>query len=233
MIGVIIPAHNEAGSIARCVSSALAAARHQDLAGEAVKVIVVLDSCSDDTGAIATALGADVIEITHRNVGFARAEGARCALDAGARWLAFTDADTVVPADWLVCQLACDAEAVCGVISVDDWTGHSERVREDFLQTYRDADGHRHIHGANLGVSAAAYLRVNGFRALDSNEDVALVEALIADGATIAWTASTRVVTSARLDSRAPRGFGATLREVGRRLASPDWSPLNAVGELD
>jgi len=40
------------------------------------------------------------------------------------------------------------------VLSINDWTGHSDRVRKDFLNTYCDADGHRHIHGANLGVSA-------------------------------------------------------------------------------
>jgi len=34
-----------------------------------------------------------------------------------------------------------------GVICINDWTGHSDPVRKDFLNTYCDADGHRHIHG--------------------------------------------------------------------------------------
>lgn len=103
---------------------------------------------------------------------------------------------------------------MCGVITVDKWAGHSIAVQQDFTRTYRDRDGHRHIHGANLGVSAAAYVAVGGFRPLASNEDVALVEALVAAKATVAWSAATRVVTNARLDFRAPQGFVATLRAV-------------------
>jgi len=43
------------------------------------------------------------------------------------------------------------------------------------------------------------------------------VQALIADGASIAWSAMPRVVTSARTDFRALKGFGATLVDVSRR----------------
>ncbi|KAA0997463.1 glycosyltransferase [Paraburkholderia panacisoli] len=223
MIGIIIPAHNEGRCIGKCVSAAMLAGRHMQLSGEDVQVTVVLDTCMDDTGQIAASLGAQIIEVVGRNVGMARASGARAALESGARWLAFTDADSVVPPDWLVQQLRCSADAVCGVISVHDWSGHCDAVREDFLRTYCDADGHHHIHGANIGVAAAAYLRAGGFPLLESNEDVAFVQALIDTGATIAWTASTRVVTSARMDCRARRGFGATLREVSRRLAPLGW----------
>lgn len=58
------------------------------------------------------------------------------------------------------------------------------------MATYRDVDGHRHIHSANLGVSAKADSLEKGFRPLASNEDVALVEALIATGATVVWSAA-------------------------------------------
>ena len=87
-------------------------------------------------------------------------------------------------------------------------------MRRHYDATYMDADGHRHIHGANLGVSADAYRRVGGFRPLASSEDVALVEALQNSGASIAWSAAPRVVTSARRNFRAPLGFGATLQRV-------------------
>ncbi|HUD32119.1 MAG TPA: glycosyltransferase family 2 protein, partial [Variovorax sp.] len=70
------------------------------------------------------------------------------------------------------------------------------------------------IHGANLGVSAEAYERVGGFRPLACSEDVALVEALQASGARIAWSAAPRVTTSARADARARGGFGDTLLAV-------------------
>jgi glycosyltransferase involved in cell wall biosynthesis len=217
MIGIIIPAHDEAGHIGACVTAAKHAASHHQLLGEDVRVIVVVDHCTDETAEIAQTLGAEVVSVSARNVGVARAEGARHALSLGARWLAFTDADSVVADDWLVRQLDLCAEVVCGVISIHDWSPHLAAVREHFARTYTDADGHRHIHGANMGVSAAAYLRVGGFAPLEHSEDVALVEALIADGARIAWSAAPRVVTSARTDFRARKGFGATLVDVSRR----------------
>ncbi|RYY84013.1 MAG: glycosyltransferase family 2 protein, partial [Comamonadaceae bacterium] len=74
--------------------------------------------------------------------------------------------------------------------------------------------GHRHVHGANLGVSATAYRRAGGFPALACSEDVALVEALKAMGANIAWSAAPRVSTSARANARARGGFGDTLLAV-------------------
>jgi glycosyltransferase involved in cell wall biosynthesis len=184
-----------------------------------VDIIVVLDACTDQTKFIAQQFAVSIIKLNARNVGIARAEGATLALASGARWLAFTDADTVVSENWLVEQLRCRADAVCGVIGIEDWSGHSEAVRDDFVTTYRDSNGHRHIHGANLGVSAHAYQRAGGFRPLPSREDIALVEALIASGAHIEWSAGPRVVTSARLRSKAPDGFGSTLRPVSRRLS--------------
>jgi len=36
--------------------------------------------------------------------------------------------------------------------------GFDDRLREHFARHYQNRDGHRHIHGANLGVSANAYL---------------------------------------------------------------------------
>ncbi|WP_250502777.1 MULTISPECIES: glycosyltransferase [unclassified Caballeronia] len=226
MLAIVIPAHNEAAHIGACVAAARRAADHHQLLGEAARVIVVADSCSDDTAAIARALGAEVTCTEACNVGVARAHGAQRALALGARWLAFTDADTTVAADWLVRQLDCCADAVCGVIGVHDWSPHIGAVREHFGRTYTDADGHRHIHGANMGVSASAYVKAGGFAPLETSEDVALVEALMATGARIEWSASPRVVTSARTDFRAKKGFGATLLDVSRR-----YLPIGADAE--
>ncbi|MFM0322366.1 glycosyltransferase family 2 protein [Caballeronia glebae] len=228
MLAIVIPAHNEAAHIGACVAAARRAADHHQLLGEAARVIVVADSCSDETADIARALGAQVSCIEARNVGIARAHGAQEALALGARWLAFTDADTTVAEDWLVRQLDCCADAVCGVIGVHDWSPHIGAVREHFGRTYTDADGHRHIHGANMGVSAQAYVRAGGFAPLESSEDVALVEALMATGARIEWSASPRVLTSVRTDFRATKGFGATLLEVSRR-----YLPIGADDSAD
>lgn len=197
------------------------AGRHPLLCNEKILVIVVADDCSDYTESFATAAGSIVLSVFKRNVGRARALGAELAIAHGARWLAFTDADTQVAPDWLSGQLTCQADAVCGVIDIKDWTGHPVNVKEEFYKTYRDVDDHRHIHGANLGCSPTAYLKAGGFQPLTFNEDVALVDALIATGAAIAWSNQIRVFTSARLDSRTPWGFGATLRAASERLARP------------
>lgn len=211
MIGIVIPAHNEAALLASCLVAANAAARHRALGGEAVRVLVVLDACTDASAEIARRSNVETLAIHARNVGAARAAGARHLLEAGARWLAFSDADSRVAPDWLAAQLALGADAVCGPVMVDSWRDHPARTRRTWLERYHDADGHRHVHGANLGVSAQAYRRAGGFAPLACGEDVALVDLLSASGAVIAWSAAPRVVTSARTDARVRGGFGDTL----------------------
>lgn len=217
MIGIVVPAHNEEAVIGKSLAAMRIAASHPALGGEEVEILLVLDSCNDATGDIALAHGIATHCVDARNVGRARAAGADRILEKGARWLAFTDADTIVSPEWLVRQLELDADAVCGSIGIDDWSAHgpdADAIREHFARTYHDVDGHRHIHGANLGVSAAAYVRAGGFPALSCSEDVALVAALQASGARIAWSAAPRVQTSARSDARARGGFGDTLLAV-------------------
>ena len=214
MISAIVPAHNEADHIGACVRSLSLASRCCRLNSEPVIIVVVLDDCDDATGAIAREAGALVLSVQARNVGCARAAGAEFALGAGARWLAFTDADSVVAPEWLADQLDLQSDAVCGTVAVRDWGVYGEQMQKHYERTYTDADGHHHIHGANLGVSAAAYCRAGGFKPLTSSEDVALVEALRNTGANIAWSARPRVETSARKTFRAPLGFGATLLRI-------------------
>ncbi len=221
MIGVVIPAHNEEASLHACLAAMQVAARHPSLGGEEVRVLVALDCCSDRSAAIVRTYGADSIELNARNVGMARAAGSSVLLEDGARWLAFTDADTVVSPAWLAAQISLSADAVCGTVTVADWTPHGDKaahMRQHFADTYTDRDGHRHIHGANLGVSADAYSQAGGFQPLVSSEDVALVKALIERGARIAWSALPRVTTSSRVNARAPAGFGETLARIAREV---------------
>lgn len=215
MIGVVIPAHNERNLLARCLRAAgVAAARHHAHSGEPVRILVVLDACTDGSDAVCAAFDVETIAIHARNVGLARALGAARLLDAGARWLAFTDADSTVAPDWLGQQLALDADAVCGPVDVDDWSAHSQHTRDAFARRYCAADGHRHVHGANLGVRASAYRRAGGFEPLECAEDVALVCALLATGAYVVWSARPRVVTSGRRIARVRGGFADTLARL-------------------
>ena len=214
MIGIVIPAHNEAELIGACLGAVGVAASHRRLRGEAVETIVVLDHCTDATRLVAQNHPVQVLAVEHRNVGRARAAGAEVMLAHGARWLAFTDADTSVSPDWLVDQLDLDADVVCDTVGVADWTPHGTLggyLHRRFDATYLDVEGHSHIHGANLGVSARAYQTAGGFDALACGEDVALIEALKRTGARIAWSARPRVVTSARVYARASGGFADAL----------------------
>ncbi|MEM5385849.1 glycosyltransferase [Paraburkholderia phymatum] len=211
MIGIMIPAHNEEELLADCLQAARVASAHPELHGETVRIVVALDSCTDGSAAIARCFDTHALTLDVRNVGKARAAGATALLVLGVRWLAFTDADSRVEPDWLVAQLALGAEAVCGPVTIDDWGAHDAMTRDAFYRAYLNADGHRHVHGANLGVSALAYCRAGGFPPLACSEDVALVGLLVATGARIAWSAAPRVVTSARIASRVKGGFGDTL----------------------
>jgi len=211
MIGVLVPAHNEAAVLGACLASLQQAALHPELNAEAVCILVVLDACTDDSEAVARACGVAVLRVDERNVGHARRAGAAHLLELGARWLACTDADSSVDRDWLVRQLAFGAEAVCGTVRVADWSPRADQVRALYEAHYQSREGHRHIHGANLGVCARAYQRAGGFRPLPADEDVHLVRDLERSGARIVWTHKTCVTTSARRDCRARHGFGEFL----------------------
>jgi glycosyltransferase involved in cell wall biosynthesis len=224
MLGIVVPAHNEEAYLQRCLAALHIAASHPALDGEPVLIHIVLDDCDDGSedvlkrwqlGHRPLERGAQVnvsyAQIDKRKVGAARACGADRLVRLGVRWLAFTDADTEVSPEWLVQQLALGVDVVCGSVAVDDWSPHGSHaglLRTHFSEHYNDRDGHRHIHGANLGVSAAAYLEAGGFESVPCHEDVYLVAALERIGARFAWSAAPRVVTSARTNARARGGFG-------------------------
>jgi glycosyltransferase involved in cell wall biosynthesis len=222
MIGVVIPAHNEEAHIVGCLSSVLLASRHLVLKGEPVTILVVLDDCSDNTSRLVSIQGVATLDVAFRNVGKARATGADQILAAGANWLAFTDADTVVPHDWLARQIEFKADAVCGTVEVDSWNDHGELVRSKYMELYQFIENHRHIHGANLGLSAEAYRNAGGFQHLAAHEDVHLVADLERIGARIVWTATNPVITSARKNYKCRGGFGEYLTTLGVSLGLPD-----------
>lgn len=219
-VGVVVPAHDEQQLLPACLRSIEIAAAHPDLRGIAVHVIPVLDACSDDTGAVAPG----AIEIAARNVGLARAAGFDAVLrrEAGRPpadlWLASTDADSTVPPDWLAEQLvlaAAGAEAVAGTVRVRDWSQQPAGARHRFGRTYgTPPGGHLHVHGANLGLTAAAYLDAGGMPALASGEDQALVDTLRARAHRVVATGRIPVVTSARRESRTTGGFADHLRDL-------------------
>nr|WP_314484467.1 glycosyltransferase [uncultured Pseudomonas sp.] len=219
MIGVVIPAHNEARRLGRCLKAACAAAQHAATAGHHVDILVVLDRCTDGTAAVARRHGVHTLEIEAGNVGVARRAGAQWMIARGATWLACTDADSQVPAHWLTSQLECGTEVVCGTVHVSHWQPwQTAALRKLYLSRYEARDGHRHIHGANLGVSAQAYQLIGGFQPLPAHEDVRLVMDLEALGVPISWSAGHSVATSSRRQCRAREGFGDYLAGLQEQL---------------
>lgn len=215
MIGVVIPAHNEARRLGRCLKAMAAAVAMAKQAGHGVSVLVVLDRCVDGSAKVAARHDVDVLAVEAGSVGMARRLGGEWMLERGASWLACTDADSQVPAHWLLSQLACTAEVVCGTVHIARWQPWQRAaLRKLYLSRYEAQEGHRHIHGANLGVCARAYERVGGFQPLAAHEDVQLVCDLEADGAQVVWTARHSVATSSRIDSRARDGFGDYLASL-------------------
>ncbi|MBJ9975905.1 glycosyltransferase [Pseudomonas sp. S75] len=215
MIAIVIPAHNEARRLGRCLKSVRAAADAARATGQEVQILVVLDRCADSSARIAARHGVATLSLDAGNVGSARRAGAEAMLALGADWLACTDADSRVPVHWLLWQLQCGADAVCGTVHVDRWEPWQDAaLRRLYRSRYDAREGHRHIHGANLGICAQAYRQVGGFQPLPAHEDVQLVNALQASGAHIAWTARNSVATSSRRDSRAREGFGDYLAQL-------------------
>nr|WP_158458119.1 glycosyltransferase [Pseudomonas fluorescens] len=215
MIAVIIPAHNEARRLGRCLEAVKAAARHAEQAGHEVRILVVLDRCTDSSAAIARRHKVETLEVAAGNVGKARRAGAAWMLEQGAHWLACTDADSRVPPHWLMWQLECAADAVCGTVHIERWQPWQDaELRRRYRSGYQAREDHRHIHGANLGICARAYQRVGGFPPLAAHEDVHLVNALQAAGARIVWTARHSVATSSRGNCRAREGFGDYLKSL-------------------
>lgn len=215
---VVVPAHDE--------EELIGAALHAIAAAAAVvptvrtTVVVVANACTDRTADVARGCGAAVVEADAADVGAARAAGFAWALDHGAGpldrlWLATTDADSRVPPAWLSTQLSAaadGAELYLGTVALEpaDRASFAAWARS-YASASRDGAGHGHVHGASMGASAVMYLAAGGFRSMECDEDVDLVTRLTAAGARIAWDESCPVITSARLDSRAPRGVAADL----------------------
>ena len=134
-------------------------------------------------------------------------------------WLATTDADSKVPREWLREQVALanrGVDAVAGTIRVVDWDGYSaDRARafERFYAPRGRSDEHQHEHATNLGVRADAYESAGGFSHLETGEDHALWSALRRAGRKMVSTRRFPVVTSARLEGRAPSGFADFLNK--------------------
>jgi glycosyltransferase involved in cell wall biosynthesis len=222
-IGVLIPARNEEALLPPCLKSVLTACSLLP-ADVTFDIVVAVDSSTDRTAQIAKEMvqGSGIVVFTDAGlVGCARSLAADVMLGRywgplHRCWLANTDADCCVPATWLNDQLTLaddNVEAIAGTVAVDSFSEHNFGVNERFRTNYLIyPDGsHPHVHGANLGVRADAYLRAGGWSQLATAEDHDLWKRLLHKGSRRISVGRMRVLTSGRRVGRAPFGFADAL----------------------
>jgi glycosyltransferase involved in cell wall biosynthesis len=221
-IAVVVPAHNEEALIPACLAALRDAA---NLVSLPVRILVVLDDCTDRTADVCGSFGVETCRISARNVGLARAVGARTLLANETApesvWLATTDADTRVESTWLRHQVELarsGADVVLGIVQLGDDVPPGQ-LRRTFEANYRkrlSRDGtHQHVHGANLGLRAGVYLRAGGFAPIATHEDHRLLQQLHSmEDITIEAPQSLRVRTSGRTNARSDQGFGTHLKWI-------------------
>ncbi|WP_072804826.1 glycosyltransferase [Rhodococcoides yunnanense] len=217
---VVVPVHNEEDLLRGCLDALDVSRNH--VGPLDVRTIVVLDACSDASESIAvrwasSSEGRSVVTVDRQNVGAARAAGFLATVAVPGTWFATTDADSVTRPDWLSSQIAHarrGAAAVAGTVRVD-LDSAPAGIAAAYRSGYRNQPGHRHVHGANLGIHADAYWSVGGFASLTTGEDVDLVRKLEKAGAPIVYACDSPVSTSNRMHGRAPDGFAGHLRSLG------------------
>jgi hypothetical protein len=222
-VAVLVPVRNEQVSLPRLIASietsvAVAKELRPDIQWA---VVFALDHCTDHSERIIDAAGYSVIHSVERGVGAARREAARLGianLDGGdlrALWLANTDADSVVPWNWLIHQVdlaEAGAHLVVGSVRPILEDLDAER-RLAWETTHRSGQALGHVHGANLGIRASTYCDAGGFAAVHEHEDVELVQRAIDRGAEAVATDAHSVMTSGRLIGRTAGGYASYLRE--------------------
>lgn len=241
-IVVPIPARDEEEHIVSCLTSVLLAVDEAQRAGLVAhaQVAVAAHRCSDRTAALSRRILAqhpDVDAGVHEHLSVATVGEVRHTLiqhvtqswpkNRRAAWVFSTDADSVVPADWISSVLAqaavTGAAAVAGLVALRDWrAGPTARAEYDqIIARGLRPDGHDHVYAANFAVNLHAYRSVGGFPSVRVGEDAALLERLRLDGWLILPATTPVVHTSARMPGRARGGLGALLQHLEASPKSP------------
>jgi glycosyltransferase involved in cell wall biosynthesis len=164
LVSIIIPAHNEAALICRTLDSL----RLQDYRGE-MEIIVVDNNSTDETSELAKQWGARVVREERKGYVYALQRGFE---EASGEILVLTDADTIIPQNWistLVRTFDDDPQVVAagGMVKFCDsnWRG---RIFERWilpvaLAYERICFSYPHLWGANLAVRKEAFLQAGGW----------------------------------------------------------------------
>ena len=219
---VVVPARDEERLVGRCLAALQAArqAARAVLPDLTVDLVLVLDRCTDGTRSVALGhLDVRLLDVAEGRAGAARAAGVRDALsrstaDPARTWVASSDADSAVPPGWILDQVRradAGADVVVGTVRPDPTDLTADQLAA-WRATRVPGRPNGHVHGANLGVRADAYLRVGGFPDQPEHEDVDLVGALRVSGARVVASDASDVLTSGRMVGRTPGGYAGYLR---------------------
>ena len=198
-ISVVVPAFNEEHLLPACLESLLA----QEYEGE-IEILVVDNASTDDTAGVARRYGARVVEEPRRGYGNALMRGFAA---ARGEIIACTDADTVVPSDWIQ-RLAReydrgqDVVAVGGDIQFESPNWKS-RLLTQFLIPWinridRGNPAGPHLWGANLSVRRDAFLSVGGWNPRFSLQADSELSERLREAGRVVVLESLRVRTSSR-----------------------------------
>jgi hypothetical protein len=225
-VAVVVPARDEQVLLPACLDAVASAvdalgAVHPDVPA---LVVVVLDACRDGSDRVVHDRdGVLAVTTLAGCVGVARSEGVEAAaawatgIASHSLWVASTDADSVVPRHWLTSHLDWAAAGLGLVVgTVRPRPGDlTAAALSAWHQRHSTADGHDHVHGANLGFTLGAYRAAGGFPLLPTHEDVGLVTAMREAGVPSLATGAVPVLTSGRRTGRAPHGFAHYLDGLG------------------
>lgn len=158
---VIIPAHNAAPTLGKCLASIKA----QTLPASEFEVMVIDDRSTDGTAAVAAAHGVACPRGSFSSIGAARNRGA--ALARG-RVLAFIDADVTADPRWLERAKGYFSSGFCGALSFADeapgdagWIGHAwnSRLRNGRSRLHEPD----HLNSRNILVNREIHCAIGGF----------------------------------------------------------------------
>ena len=238
---IALPVRNEAarlGPVLHALARTVLASQR-----DAVVVAAVNDS-SDGSARIIREFAAHailpvvIVEAQFGSIGNGAPVARRLAMDIGSRLapsapLLTTDADTIVPREWLSTYLEAFERGwhlVCEDIELDDrelarldprvseigtveraYQVTCERLWTAWTGNERSADPVR-ASGASMGIAGPAYRLVGGLPTPECGEDRALLQRCRAAGLQTHALPNIGTRSSARLDSRAKGGCGETLR---------------------
>lgn len=204
MISVVIPAYNEEKYIGACLESLKNQTRAPD------EVIVVDNNSTDRTAEIAASYGAKVVREQKQGISHARNAGFNAAANP---IIARTDADAIVPPDWIECILhnfeQNNIEALCGPVRFYDATLLNIGPRL-YLFALKLMTGSETFTGGNMILTKKLWEQVRHSASTDDNkvhEDADLAICVRNAHATIYRDNKLIVSTSARRITKNPVSF--------------------------